>query len=391
MQILQQLPTNSDRLGRVQTPGARDADRRACTPFFVAMCFALGLLSAQGSCLKAASWFADFTDAETSTAELGLRYLLNHELTADGLLISTPTTTNPAAMLAMGLPKNAGWSMRTQARLMQDHGHFGPVTSNVLGCGTCVWGWVGPSSLGVGTPSGNESDSQDEFDPTVDDVVIQVDVFEGETKLWLWPADSLPATELTPIVESSYTVPVGYPGVWVRSDFGASALMIRNVTFSTEHIPIGPPIRGDFNRDGRLDVTDINLLTAVSAAASNDVVFDLNSDGAVTQADIEVWIHDLRNTWFGDANLDGQFDSQDFVDVFSTGKYELDATADWREGDWNGDGRFNSADFIAAFADGGYDRGQRGAVAAVPEPNCGFLAVIAGAATLLVRWRRDRA
>ena len=53
-----------------------------------------------------------------------------------------------------------------------------------------------------------------------------------------------------------------------------------------------------------------------------DPAFDLNDDGVVNYADREVWVNDLKNTWIGDANLNGEFNSGDMVQVFSRGKYE---------------------------------------------------------------------
>ena len=78
---------------------------------------------------------------------------------------------------------------------------------------------------------------------------------------------------------------------------------------------------------------------------------------------------ELKGTWIGDANLDGEFNSGDFVDVFGSGKYETGELARWSEGDWNADEQFDSSDVIAAFQDGGYETGSRAAVAAVPEPS----------------------
>jgi hypothetical protein len=59
----------------------------------------------------------------------------------------------------------------------------------------------------------------------------------------------------------------------------------------------------------------------------------------------------------GDANLDGRFDSNDFVHVFQAGKYEdsIPNNATWEEGDWNGDGDFDSDDMIFAFIFGMYE------------------------------------
>ena len=38
--------------------------------------------------------------------------------------------------------------------------------------------------------------------------------------------------------------------------------------------------------------------------------YDLNQDGAVNQADREFWVRSIAQTTFGDANLDGHFDSR---------------------------------------------------------------------------------
>lgn len=124
---------------------------------------------------------------------------------------------------------------------------------------------------------------------------------------------------------------------------------------------------GDFNLDGQLDAADLDLMSA--RAEPNDPTFDLNEDGVVDFSDRVVWVHDLKNTYIGDSNLDGEFTSSDFVTVLVAGKYEIDETAGWAEGDWNGDLQFTSSDFIAALVDGGYEIGPRPAVATVPEPS----------------------
>jgi hypothetical protein len=77
----------------------------------------------------------------------------------------------------------------------------------------------------------------------------------------------------------------------------------------------------------------------------------------------------LFNSWIGDANLDGQFNSADLVDVLAAGTYETDTVAVWSTGDFNGSGRFDSSDLVTALVDGGYEQGPRAAVRAVPEPS----------------------
>ena len=58
----------------------------------------------------------------------------------------------------------------------------------------------------------------------------------------------------------------------------------------------------------------------------------------------------------GDANLDGVFDSSDFVKAFQGGRYENGPPATWEQGDWNGDNQFDTSDFVEAFSAGWYEQ-----------------------------------
>ena len=52
----------------------------------------------------------------------------------------------------------------------------------------------------------------------------------------------------------------------------------------------------------------------------------------------------------GDADLDGDFNSQDLVKIFEGGKYETGQTdASWQDGDFDCDGQVTSADFVLVF------------------------------------------
>ena len=129
----------------------------------------------------------------------------------------------------------------------------------------------------------------------------------------------------------------------------------------------------DLNGDSSTDALDIDLLTSKINAVTTNTAFDLNEDGYVDQRDRRVWVKQLANTYFGDANLDGMFDSRDLVEVFVAGKYETVLKAGWAQGDWDGDGLFGSSDLVVSFQDDGYERGLRAAVTAVPEPGSGIL------------------
>lgn len=153
---------------------------------------------------------------------------------------------------------------------------------------------------------------------------------------------------------------------------------------------VSESISGDYNFDGVLDANDIHLLSAAIRDSNTDSEFDLNNDSLVDQRDLNVWVTELRQTWFGDSNLDGVFDSADFVAVFTSGQYEdgIPMNSNWATGDWTGDAEFTSADLVVAFQDGGFERGQRAAYV-VPEPSDILLLVLSVTVVLQLHSRVD--
>jgi hypothetical protein len=146
----------------------------------------------------------------------------------------------------------------------------------------------------------------------------------------------------------------------------------------------------DYNSDGVLNVADLDTLRSAIAGGSSNLKFDVDSNGKVERDDLKQYVErkTILNTYIGDANLDGQFNSGDLVTVFSAGEYEDAAASNstWAEGDWNADNDFNTGDLVFAFQGGGYEMGPRAAVNAVPEPSSAVLLAL-GMLTLARRRR----
>ncbi|MFC1759826.1 dockerin type I domain-containing protein, partial [Planctomycetota bacterium] len=163
---------------------------------------------------------------------------------------------------------------------------------------------------------------------------------------------------------------------------------VRNlITGSAYLFDVDAGVFGDFNHDGLLTAIDIDLLSTEVRAGTNDSEFDLNNDGQVNQTDRVQWVEQIANTYFGDSNFDGEFDTGDLVTVFKAAEYE-DATANnstWAEGDWNGDGDFGSGDLVFVFKRSEYEIGPRG-TQAIPEPSA--FALISCATLGLFAFRR---
>ena len=173
------------------------------------------------------------------------------------------------------------------------------------------------------------------------------------------------------------------------TDFVVAQLNLAGISFFEEPTP-----SGDYDGNGLLEASDIDTLAAAIRSGNQGAEFDLNGDGTVNGDDHSFWVNDLKNTWFGDANLDGQFTTADFVVVFGAGQFE-DSTpgnSTWATGDWNGDSDFTTADFVAAFGAAGFEVGPKpGGVnpgAVVPEPTSAFGTLIMVA--LMAVYRRKQ-
>jgi hypothetical protein len=150
-------------------------------------------------------------------------------------------------------------------------------------------------------------------------------------------------------------------------------------------------LAGDFDESGTLDATDIDTLSAAIRMGQTSSDFDVDGNSIVNGDDRTYWVDSLRGTYFGDANLDGRFDSEDLINVLSSGQYEDAAPGNstWATGDWSGDGEFDSGDLVLALGAGGYEStAATAATHAVPEPHGPALMLLALAAIKVAVLRR---
>ena len=144
-------------------------------------------------------------------------------------------------------------------------------------------------------------------------------------------------------------------------------------------------VEGDYDGDGAITAADLDVQSQYMA--DNDPKGDLDGNGVTNLDDRIAWTVQIQNSYIGDSNFDGEFNSGDFVAVFSAAKYETGGAAGYAQGDWNGDGAFDSGDFVTAFSAGGYEKGPRAAAAAVPEPATATLMCLGLIALLGLRKR----
>ena len=215
------------------------------------------------------------------------------------------------------------------------------------------------------------------------DVMLQLDVIGDQIDFWIWkPSEMMPeepnlSTHHTDITDGDFYIFAG--GSYDFDPRGPVKVAIRYVEVADRHIATG-----DFDSNGQLDIDDLNSLSAAINGNAHSLRYDVNDNEAVDQQDHKFWVKELRRTYFGDANLDGEFNSLDLTEVLQAGKYGLNVEASWAHGDWTGDGRFDRNDILLALQDGGYGQGRLAAVTPIPEPSCVMLLLIGAIGVLRV-------
>ncbi len=157
--------------------------------------------------------------------------------------------------------------------------------------------------------------------------------------------------------------------------------------FSPDTLTFVPSLVGDLDANGALDSADIDVLlsrireTGFATPWLSDEVFDLNNDEVVDIGDVQAWVVDARQTFLGDADLNGSVEFADFL-VLSD---NFGRPGSWDTGDFDVNGTVEFADFLALANNFGE---VSGGLAVVPEPTSSALSVLALCFLLSVRQTR---
>jgi hypothetical protein len=274
-------------------------------------------------------------------------------------------------------PQHGDVSLRLRTRILD-----GDVVIAVWGrysTGPVYYGFIRSDNvMGVGdtlvTIPGNRTELPFPGDVTTEDVVMKVDFIGDETSLAVWPADATPS-EIPIASFRDGSLRSGSIGI---TNF-PRAMATEPTSIVIRWIEVAEILPGDVDTNSVIDMEDIDHLADALLEEQGNNRYDVDRDGTVNSQDHEMLIHQVLRTWYGDADLNGEFNSGDLVKVFAAGEYE-DASAHnsgWAEGDWNGDRDFTSTDLVVAFQDGGYERGPRPEMHAVPEPTSFALLIAA--------------
>ena len=141
---------------------------------------------------------------------------------------------------------------------------------------------------------------------------------------------------------------------------------------------------GDFNDDGSLDAADIDLLTG--AVDGSDLAFDITYDGKIDGADRRLWVTELKNTYFGDADLDGDVDAADLNELAV--RWRETGNLGWADGDFDGSGAIDAADLNALGTN--WQSTSAPQASAVPEPATGWSLGLLGCLVFLQKRLRRR-
>jgi hypothetical protein len=125
-----------------------------------------------------------------------------------------------------------------------------------------------------------------------------------------------------------------------RSSYGYGGSALMNCTIGILSEEAGTT--GDFNNDGKINATDIDLLSAAIKTTNPDSKFDLTGEGLVNSSDMDVLVKDILKTYYGDADLNRSVGVSDLSVLAAN--YNTASGASWANGDFDGNGAVGVSD-----------------------------------------------
>ena len=209
------------------------------------------------------------------------------------------------------------------------------------------------------------------LDPVVNDIHLQLDLLGNSLSLTAWQDGvTKPATPQVLLNSDSF----GRGTVGLFHNHWGSFTTAKFGMF--EAIPLDPP---DFDGSGELDLPDLDRLSLEIAQGLQGRTFDLNEDNEVNVDDLEVWVTDIKQTWIGDTDLDGEVNFADFLALSGS----FGGAGSWSQGDFNANGKVEFDDFLAL--SNHFGKGSNKDIASVPEPRSALPTAIGW--LILVLWR----
>ena len=207
--------------------------------------------------------------------------------------------------------------------------------------------------------------------------------FSGSTTiqqgtLQLAHASALAASKLTPLVGGvlsltpSLQATVGglAPSAGGLVDVGTGVITVASGLSASDLVTALQSGRGDGSWTGSSGITSTAVASALAQGIPRSVGWLDNGNGSVSFAYAAP----------GDTNVDNQVDVLDAANFLSGGKFDTGLPATWLEGDFNYDGMTDVLDAASFVTAGLFDAGPytaaSGTLAAVPEPNMPWLAVV---------------
>jgi hypothetical protein len=153
--------------------------------------------------------------------------------------------------------------------------------------------------------------------------------------------------DISNIRDSLYTAvsqPYSYTGAYAASNWQGEAESPLSPAgeFWTRITLLCEGARGDFNNDGKVNATDIDLLSAAIKTPNPDSKFDLTGEGLVNSVDMDVLVKDILKTYYGDADLNRSVGVSDLSVLAAY--YNTASGASWANGDFDGNGAVGVSD-----------------------------------------------